>query len=57
MDHFKDIILQEKNLKHKKIILLIYFIFARTCFLIDLSQILNNNVILINHGFIIPLTV
>ena len=44
------IIFHEKNLKHKKIILLINFIFAQTYFLIASSQILKNDAILINYG-------
>ena len=43
------IILQEKNLKHTKIILLINFIFDPTFFLIAFYQILKYYVILINH--------
>ena len=43
------IILQEKNLKHRKIILLINFIFDQTFFLIASYQILKNYAILINH--------
>ena len=42
-------IFHEKNLKHKKIILLINFIFAQTFFLIDSYQILKNYVVLINY--------
>ena len=38
-----------KNLKHKKIILLINFIFDTTFFLIAYDQILKNYAILINH--------
>ena len=45
----KKIILQEKNLKHRKIILLINFIFAPTFFLIASYQILKNYAILINY--------
>ena len=44
------IILHEKNLKHKEIILLINFVFAQTYFLIASSQIFKNDAILINHG-------
>ena len=47
------IIFQEKNLKHRKIILLINFYFARTFFLIASSQIFKNNAILINHGYFV----
>ena len=43
------IILHEKNLKHRKIILLINFIFDPTLFLIASYQILKNYAILINH--------
>ena len=43
------IILHEKYLKHRKIILLINFIFDPTLFLIDPYQILKNYAILINH--------
>ena len=43
------IILHEKNLKHRKIILLINFIFEPTFFLIASYQILKNYAILINH--------
>ena len=43
------VILHEKNLKHKKIILLINFIFDPTFFLIAFYQILKNYAILINH--------
>ena len=43
------IILLEKNLKHRKIILLINFIFDPTFFLIASYQILKNYPILINH--------
>ena len=43
------IISQDKNLKRRKIILLINFIFAQTLFLIALSQILKNDAILINY--------
>ena len=39
----------EKNLKHKKKILLINFIFAQTYFLIASRQIFKNDAILINH--------
>ena len=46
----KDIIFQEKNLKHRKIMYLTNFIFARTFFLIAPYQIFKNDVILINHG-------
>ena len=42
--------MKEKNLKHKKIILLINFIFAETFFLIASSQIFKNYAILINQG-------
>ena len=42
-------ILQEKNLKHRKIILLINFIFDPTVFLIASYQILKNYAFLINH--------
>ena len=44
------IIFNEKNSKHKKIILLINFIFAQTYFLIASSQNFKNDAILINHG-------
>ena len=43
------IILREKNLKHRKIILLINFIFDPTFFLIASYQISKNYSILINH--------
>ena len=43
------IILQEKNLKHRKIILLKNFIFDPTFYLIASYQILKNYAILINH--------
>ena len=43
------IILQEKYSKHRKIILLINFIFAPTFFLIASHQILKNYAILINY--------
>ena len=43
------IIFHEKNLKHRKIILLINFIFDPTFFLIASYQILKNHVILISH--------
>ena len=43
------IILQEKNLKRRKIILLINFIFDPTFFLIASYQILKNYAILTNH--------
>ena len=43
------IIFYEKNLKHKKIILLINFIFAPTFFLIASYQIVKNYAILINY--------
>ena len=43
------IIFHEKNLKHKKIMLLINFIFDPTFFLIASYQILKNYAILINH--------
>ena len=43
------IILHEKNLKHRKIILLINFIFDPTFFHIAFYEILKNYVILINH--------
>ena len=43
------IILHEKNLKHRKIILLINFSFDPTFFLIASYQILKNYAILINH--------
>ena len=43
------IILHEKNLKHRKIILLINFIFYPIFFLIAFRQILKNYAILINH--------
>ena len=43
------IILHEKNLKNKKIILLINFTFAPTFFLIASYQILKNYAILINY--------
>ena len=43
------IILHEKNLKHRKIILLINFIFNPTFFLIASYQILKNHAILINY--------
>ena len=39
----------EKNLKYRKIILLINFIFAPTFFLIASYQILKNHAILINY--------
>ena len=39
----------EKNLKYRKIILLINFIFAPTFFIIASYQILKNFTILINH--------
>ena len=39
----------EKNLKHRKMILLINFIFAPTFYLIASYQILKNYVILINY--------
>ena len=39
-----------KNLKPKKLILLINFIFAQTYFLVASSQIFKNDAILINHG-------
>ena len=42
--------LHEKNLKNKKIILLINFIFAPTFFLIASYQIWKNYAILVNHG-------
>ena len=45
------IIFYEKNLKHKKIILLINFIFAQTYFLIASSQIFENDAILIMVHF------
>ena len=45
----KKIILHEKNLKHRKIILLINFIFDPNFFLIASDQILKNYAILINH--------
>ena len=50
-DYFETekIILQEKNLKHRKIILLINFIFDPTFFLIAFYQITKNYAILINH--------
>ena len=49
-DHLKkEIIFQETNLKHKKIMHLTNFIFTRTFFLIASYQILKNDVILINH--------
>ena len=44
------IIFHEKNLKDKKIILIINFIFAQTYFLIASSQNLKNDTILINHS-------
>ena len=44
------IIFYEKNLKHKKIILLINFIFAQTYFFIASSQIFKNDAIVINHS-------
>ena len=44
------IIFHEKNLKHKKIIWLINFIFVQSYFLIASRQIFKNNAILINHG-------
>ena len=44
------IIFHKKNLKYKKIILLINFIFAQTYFLIASSQIFENDAIFINHG-------
>ena len=40
----------KKNLKCKKVMHLINFIFTRTFFLIASYQILKNYVILINHG-------
>ena len=40
---------QKLDLRQKKIILLINFIFAQTYFLIASSQIFKNNAILINH--------
>ena len=43
------IILHEKNLKHRKIILLITFIFDPTFFPIAYYQILQNYANLINH--------
>ena len=43
------IILYEKNLKHRKLILLINFIFDPTFFLTASYQILKNYAILINH--------
>ena len=43
------IIFHKKNLKHKKIILLINFIFVPTFFLIASYQILQNDAILISH--------
>ena len=43
------IILQEKNLKLRKIILLIIYIFAPTFFFNASYQILKNYAILINH--------
>ena len=43
------IILHEKNLKHRKIILLINFIFYPILFLIAFRQILKNYAILMNH--------
>ena len=43
------IILREKNLKHRKIMLLINFIFDPTFFLIASYQILKNYAIPINH--------
>ena len=43
------IIFHEKNLKDRKIILLINFIFVRNFFLIFSSQIFKNYAILINH--------
>ena len=46
----ENIIFHEKNLKHKKIILLINYIFAQTYFLIALRQIFKNDPILVNHG-------
>ena len=42
--------LQGKNLKHNKMILLINFIFAQTYFFIASRQIFKNNAILMNHG-------
>ena len=42
-------ILHEKNLKHRKMILLINFIFDPTFFLTASYQILKNYAILINH--------
>ena len=41
--------MQQTNLKHRKIILLINFIFAPTFFLVASYQILKNYAILINH--------
>ena len=37
-------------MKHRKIILLIHFIFARTFFLIASSQIFENDAVLMNNG-------
>ena len=37
-------------MKHKKIILLINFIYAQTYFLVASSKIFKNDAILINHG-------
>ena len=39
----------EWNLKHRKIILLINFVFAQTCFLTTSYQVLKNYAILINY--------
>ena len=44
------IISRVRNLTHRQIIWSKNFIFAQTFFFIDLSQIFENNAILINHG-------
>ena len=44
-----EIILHETNLKHRKIILLINFIFAQIYFLIASSEIFKNDAILISR--------
>ena len=46
---WEKIILHEKNLKHRKIILFINLTFDTTYFLIASCQILKNYAILINH--------
>ena len=48
--HLVTVIFKGKNLKDRKIILFINFIFARIFFLIASSQIFENYAILINHG-------